>query len=150
MLVGLSAGGLTILEYLQNQNGWKNTHLFIAVGVPLHGSPLAPFFPVNTSLKEMKPGSMFLENIYKKDILHLNKIYTITAHSDNLVPENTDSLQAHTTSIWTWLDIIYFIRFGFLLIERLFQSSKIQTNPACLLGLFIVIFFLWRIMMTWM
>lgn len=92
VLIGLSAGGLTILEYLQNQSGWKNTHLFIAVGVPFHGSPLALLFPIFKSLQELQPGSPFFVNIYKEGIKNLDKIYTLTATSDNLVPRKYGQL----------------------------------------------------------
>lgn len=92
VLVGLSTGGVVVLEYLQNQNGWNKSHLFISIGSPLHGSKLAHF----AKISEMYPNSVFFQNLYKNDIKNPEKIYTISAKIDNMVGRSNSRLKGVT------------------------------------------------------
>lgn len=86
VLVGISAGATTCLEYLQNRNGWKNTHKFISIGGPLKGSPIAAFFPFTKSIRQLRPGSDFFKNLYRDGVKNEEKIITFRAKRDNMVP----------------------------------------------------------------
>lgn len=89
VLIGLSTGGIVALEYLQNQNGWNKTHLFITIGSPLHGSKLAHF----AKISEMYPNSSFFQNLYKTELKNPDKIYTISAKFDNMVGRRNSNLK---------------------------------------------------------
>lgn len=86
VLVGISGGATTCLDYLQNHNGWNNTHSFISIGGSLYGSPLARFLPFSKSLKELIPSSKYMYHLHNKPIINLGKIVTIRARHDNMVP----------------------------------------------------------------
>lgn len=86
VLVGISAGAITILTYLQKYDGWHHTYKFISVGGPLKGSTFAQIFPLDKSVRELIPNSEFLNGLYAKDIKNKNRIYSIIARKDNMVP----------------------------------------------------------------
>lgn len=86
ILIGISAGATTSLEYLQFHDGWKHTHLFISIGGALYGSPLAVFFPFSKSLRELNPKSKFIKHLHSEPIKHLDRIITMRAKKDNMVP----------------------------------------------------------------
>lgn len=93
VLVGISAGAITILTYLQKYNGWNKTHIFVSVGGPLHGSPKAIRFPLTKSVQELQPKSEFLKDLYAGGIKNKDKIYCITAKEDNIVPDGYSTIE---------------------------------------------------------
>lgn len=86
ILIGISGGATTCLDYLQNHEGWGKTHLFISIGGSLYGSPLARFLPISKSLREIIPTSSYMKHLHEKEIKNLDKIVTIRAKRDTMVP----------------------------------------------------------------
>jgi hypothetical protein len=86
VLIGISGGATTCLDYLQNHEGWKETHLFISIGGSLYGSPLARALPISKSLRELIPTSKYMKHLHEKPVKNLDKIVTIRAKHDNMVP----------------------------------------------------------------
>lgn len=86
VLLGISGGSLTCLEYLQNNNGWDRTRLFISLAGPFKGSWIAKFFPIDHSIREMEPGSQYLHGLFEKPIQNKHNIYSIHGKADNMVP----------------------------------------------------------------
>lgn len=86
VLIGISGGATTCLDYVQNYNGWERTHLFISLGGSLYGSPMAKMIPFSKSLKELNPESGYIKKLHEKPIKNLDKIVTIRARHDNMVP----------------------------------------------------------------
>lgn len=100
VLIGISAGALTCFEYLQNKNGWNRVSLFISIAGPFNGSWLAKIAPFNNSIKEMMPGSLYLKGLFQKPIINLDKIYSIRAKADNMVPVKSSYIEgAHNITI---------------------------------------------------
>lgn len=85
VLVGISGGATTCLEYLQFFDGWQKTRLFISVGGSIYGSPLAKFLPISKSLRELMPNSSYMKHLHGEKIKNLDKIITIRARHDNMV-----------------------------------------------------------------
>ena len=92
ILIGISAGATTCLEYVQFHNGWEKTHLFVSIGGSLNGSSLAKYFPISTSLRQLIPGSLFMKHLHSEKIENLDKIITIRAKGDNMVPAKSSTL----------------------------------------------------------
>lgn len=86
ILIGISGGATTCLEYLQFLNGWARTRRFISIGGALYGSPYGRLAIFSKSLAELAPGSKYMQYLHSKPIENLDKITTITASVDNLVP----------------------------------------------------------------
>ncbi len=86
ILIGISGGATTCLDYLQNMNGWQKTNKFISVGGSLRGSPYAKIFPNVKSMRELVPNSEYLKRLYKNPVKHFDRIITISALHDNMVP----------------------------------------------------------------
>lgn len=100
VLIGISAGALTCMYYLQKLNGWEKTVAFISLGGPLKGTPLAKLFPVNKSVREVQVNSDFIKDLYDGGIKQEDKIYSLHAISDNLVPVKYSQLPgAHNIQI---------------------------------------------------
>ena len=92
-LVGVSAGALISLYYLQSLDGWKRVHKFISIGGPFAGSPLAFLAAfISPMARQIMPGSAFLEKLRAQKIKHPNRIVCIFAKFDNLVPRGSSQL----------------------------------------------------------
>lgn len=99
ILVGISGGATTCLEYLQNRNGWTNTHKFISIGGSLKGSPVAKAFPVTKSIRQLIPDSAFFKNLYKNGIKNEQNIITFRARMDNMVPSHYSHLATSQNNV---------------------------------------------------
>lgn len=93
VLIGISGGATTCLDYLQNHGGWKKTHLFISIGGSLYGSPLARLFPISKSIRQLIPTSLYMKHLHEEPIKNLDKIVTIRARRDNLVPARYSQIE---------------------------------------------------------
>lgn len=85
VLIGISAGATTCLEYLQFHDGWKKTYMFISVGGSLFGSLLAKILPISKSLKQLNPNSDYIKHLHSEKIKNIDKIITVRARHDNMV-----------------------------------------------------------------
>lgn len=89
ILVGISAGALTSLVYLQERKGWERVKKFISVGAPFKGTWGAIFLLFAYSGWEILPKSKFIKQITRYKIENLNKILCISAKFDEMVPFGT-------------------------------------------------------------
>lgn len=92
VLVGISAGGITSLLYLEDYSGWKKIRKFISVGTPFYGSPMTFFASFTKSGRELLPISGFIQNIRERKIKNLDKIVCIQAKHDEMVPMESSAL----------------------------------------------------------
>lgn len=93
ILVGVSAGGLVSYRYLQKLAGWTKVKRFISLGTPFKGSLLAQLGGIFLgSARQMTPGSSFLNEIKKEQILQPDKIICIRARYDELVSRSSSLL----------------------------------------------------------
>lgn len=92
VLVGISGGGVTSLQYLQFYRGWEKVILFISLAAPLKGTWLAKFGPPFKSIQEMLPDSEFMRKLHSEKLIHPEKIVTISAKYDQMVPRRYNSL----------------------------------------------------------
>lgn len=92
VLVGISAGALSCMQYLQKRNGWEKTDFFISVGGPLKGASLAKIFPINASVQDMNPTSSYLAELYEDNVVNVQNIYCLYATADNMVGRNYSTL----------------------------------------------------------
>ncbi len=65
-LVGFSMGGIVSREYLQHHGGTARCQHLITVSSPHHGTRAAGLYP-SQGVKEMRPGSPFLENLERTE-----------------------------------------------------------------------------------
>jgi len=102
-LVGVSAGAITSLVYLQDYSGWKKVDKFISLGAPFHGTPMMYFLFPLFSAHELFPNSHFLKKLFSKEIKNKDKIYCIRAKYDEMVPANSSFIDgAHGITITTF------------------------------------------------
>ena len=99
ILVGISGGATTCLEYLQFLGGWGQTQKLISIGGSLDGSPNGKLAPFVKSLKELIPESEYMKHLHSKPIENLDKITTITAEVDNIVPTKLGQLDGATNIV---------------------------------------------------
>lgn len=99
ILVGISGGATTCLEYLQFMDGWDRTRKFISIGGSLNGSPYGRLASFIKSLNELIPGSNYMKHLHSKPIENLDKITIITASVDNLVPTKLGQLDGTTNFV---------------------------------------------------
>lgn len=85
VLVGISGGGLTCYEYLQNRNGWSNTRQFIAVGTPFSGAQLSFLMVIRTAREEMSPKGEYIKSVLQKPVENKKNIYCLGAKYDEIV-----------------------------------------------------------------
>lgn len=99
VLVGISAGALTSLLYLQEYGGWERVRKFISVGAPFEGTWSA--FPVafTHSGRELFPTSATIHKIKNMKILHPEKIFCIRAKYDEVVPNGAVLPGAHSVTL---------------------------------------------------
>jgi len=84
-LVGISAGALLCLYYLNNYDSWKKTNVFISIAGPLHGAWMALFISFTKKGRDLIPKSKFLMGLLSQEI-PVNKMVTLSAAVDELVP----------------------------------------------------------------
>lgn len=99
ILVGISAGASTCLEYLEHQNGWQNTNTFISIGGSLKGSPLASLLPFLKSIQQLNPKSTYQKTLHNRKLKNLDKIVTLRAKIDSMVPEEYSHLEGTRNQI---------------------------------------------------
>jgi triacylglycerol lipase len=83
-IVGFSMGGLVSRYYVQCLGGIKRVQRFITISSPHHGT-ITAYFPQNDGGKQMRPNSLFLEDL-NQNVMMLEKI--------------------NFTSIWTPFDLM--------------------------------------------
>lgn len=93
ILIGISGGATTCLYYLQFLSGWTRTKKFISIGGSLKGSALANSFPFYKSIRELRPESEFLKKLYSSEVKNKERIITISAEHDNVVPSEFSKLE---------------------------------------------------------
>jgi len=86
ILVGISAGGVTGLLYLQHFGGWERVDKFVTLGAPLRGTPMAFLISFLFSGRELLPGSSTVEKMTKESLRNPDKITTISPRFDEMVP----------------------------------------------------------------
>jgi hypothetical protein len=92
ILVGISGGGLTCLEYLSEESAWKRVKLFIAVGAPFKGAVAGFLMPFSKPRSELINDSKYSRELLKKPILHKDRIICIAAVSDQMVGHDNSLL----------------------------------------------------------
>lgn len=92
ILVGISAGGVTSLLYLEEQNGWQYVKKFIAVGSPLKGNAMSLFISFIYSARELFPWSTFIKRLKRLPLSHPERIVCMRALFDQLVPATSSVL----------------------------------------------------------
>jgi triacylglycerol lipase len=83
-LVGFSMGGIVARYYVQRLGGIERVRRFITISAPHRGTYVA-YAMGNKGAKQMRPGSMFLEDL-NRDVAMLERV--------------------HFTSIWTPFDLM--------------------------------------------
>jgi len=90
-LVGISAGAIACLYYLNHFNGWEKTKIFISVAGPLRGSWMAFLIYFTKKGRSLVPKSALLTQLTNMEIPK-NKMVTLSATIDELVPINSSVL----------------------------------------------------------
>lgn len=90
-LVGISAGAIACLYYLNHHKGWDMTKIFISVAGPLHGAWMAYLIFFTKKGRSLLPKSKFLQDLLIMKIPE-NKMVTMSATVDELVPLNSSIL----------------------------------------------------------
>ncbi len=88
-LVGLSTGAVVCLYFLNFYKKWNETHRFISVGGPLHGTPAARLVFFNKKCRDMLPKSSFIRKLGEISVPP-KKMVTISVSYDELIPENSN------------------------------------------------------------
>lgn len=91
-LVGISTAALVSLYFLYRYKRWDTIHKFISLGGPLHGTPMAWFISFTEKGHDMLPSSRFIKEVENKQIPP-NKMVTISAVGDELVPQKSNYIQ---------------------------------------------------------
>lgn len=91
ILIGISGGATTCLDYLEFHDGWDKTHKFISIGGAFYGTPLATLLSFLKYGKELSPQSKFLKRL-ESNIKNKRKIYAISAKIDNMIPAKSKEL----------------------------------------------------------
>lgn len=91
VLVGISAGGLTVLLYLQKY-GWEKVKHFISIASPFKGTWIALFASYLKGVREMLPSSKLITSLSSIEIPHPERITCILANADEMVPSWSSSL----------------------------------------------------------
>lgn len=99
VLVGISAGALTSLIYLEEKSGWTRVSKFISVGAPFRGTWGAVFLLFTHSGWEILPKSDLIKRIAKYDLQNAKNILCIKAKFDEMVPHGAALPRAHKYSI---------------------------------------------------
>lgn len=86
ILVGISAGAITSLIYLQEKNGWSRVSKFVTVGAPFEGTWSAIFLLFARSGWEILPNSSLIKRIRNYRIKNSDKILCIASKFDEMVP----------------------------------------------------------------
>ncbi len=92
-LVGISSGGISCLEYLQNYSGWERVSRFISIGTPFKGTDIASLFFFFKPARELIPSSTFMTNLSKSPVTNLEHITCLVAKVDQLVPRSSGCLK---------------------------------------------------------
>lgn len=92
VLVGISAGGITGILFLQHCNGWKYVDKFITLGTPFKGTPMAAFISFIRSGRELLPNSSTMKKLANEQIKNPEKITCISAKFDEMVPDTQSNL----------------------------------------------------------
>ena len=92
-LVGHSMGGLVIRSYLAEESAKTRVRRVVTLGSPHAGSKLA-VFGVRTAMKEMLPGSAFLETLNRagNQVPPDGTLYAIYSILDNMVLPNDSAM----------------------------------------------------------
>lgn len=90
-LVGISAGAIASLYYLNHYDGWEKAKIFISVAGPLHGSWMAYLIYFTKKGRSLLPNSTFLNELTSVEIPK-DKMVTMSATVDELVPLNSSVL----------------------------------------------------------
>lgn len=86
ILVGISAGAITSLLYLQEKNGWDRVEKFVSVGAPFKGAWTAVFLLFTWSGWELIPNSPLVRRISEYRVKNRDKILCIASKFDEMVP----------------------------------------------------------------
>ena len=92
VLVGCSEGSLVGYYFLEHLNGWPKVRKFIAIAGPFHGAPAATLMPF-VAANQMSPDSPFLKDLLKKESKHKDKMITVQAYYDELVPRKSSHIK---------------------------------------------------------
>lgn len=92
ILIGISNGGLTCYQYLNEFNGWDKTKLFIGVGAPFSGARLGFLLFFTKARKELATGSAYISSLMSKPLQHKDKIYCFEAKYDQMVGHDNSYL----------------------------------------------------------
>lgn len=91
-LVGISAAGIVVYEYLNTLGGWNKIDTFIALATPFKGTNMAYFEYHQKTGKQLIPSSKYLSRISKIKPKNLDKTFCIVAKEDELVPRKSSVL----------------------------------------------------------
>lgn len=83
-LIGYSMGGVVTRHYLQCRNGHSRVRRYVSLSAP-HNGTFTAYLRSGVGSRQMRPGSEFLK-LLNRDTTILKKV--------------------HTTSFWTWTDLI--------------------------------------------
>ena len=98
-LVGISCGGLTAFDYLQNYGGWARVDKFISIGAPFQGTWMAFFISFAYSGRELFPFSSYIKLLKSYKPLNPEKIYCFRAQFDEMVPNGAVLPGAHPVTL---------------------------------------------------
>jgi len=100
ILIGLSNGGLTCYEYLENYDGWQKAGLLITVGSPFGGAIRAHLLYGTQVKQDIDPHGTYIKKIRAISSRHLDQIYCIGAKVDQMVGNEQSYLPgAHRINI---------------------------------------------------
>jgi triacylglycerol lipase len=91
-LVGISFGGIDGYYYLQKLGGYSKVKRFISIGTPFKGTPWAYFPFMFKSCQQMFPGSEFVKFLNSEPAKYPQKIITLSARFDEMVPAQSSRL----------------------------------------------------------
>ena len=86
IVIGISAGGLVAYDYFVNYGGKDNIHKLFLVGVPFQGTISAYLVSFTKTGRNMLPGSKYLKYIHTSTEKFDNKVISINAKYDEIVP----------------------------------------------------------------
>lgn len=124
ILVGISGGGLSCLQYLNDHNGWQKTKLLIGVSTPFRGARLSMIMPFKVPREDLAPNGLYIQSVLAKEYKNTDKIYCIAARYDQMVGHAESFLPgAHAIT----LDVV-----GHNLVHTLYPPTYKLIHELCI------------------
>lgn len=95
VLLGLSAGAVPSLLYLENYNGWEKVQRFIALSPACKGSWLSYFLP-NSLARQFNPGGFLTQKITEMKLSYPERIIFLCGKWDEIVIPKSSRLKGVT------------------------------------------------------